>query len=657
MGMALSTKPYAVNADDLLKMTTAQLSKLPELYWDVTFHNGEVLHTTKRRTMYSHMYWRLHALYPGAIVRPTHHVGNGKMRQGMELDLMEVIFWDVWRDHVAHAHVDKYELVWDMAKELYKTHNGVYNFYVTDLGDYLLTGDLGDLVTMMHHPEIKEAKRLVMEEGMEMSDGYDRIIDVMRGDDPALRHNAIGMLARAGLVNLSQIVQLVSMRGRVYSTSGRIYDEPIYESYGGGIKTLAASAMETRQAAFALYMNTEPLQQTEYLNRRMQLHCEIIDRVEGHDCGTTHYADWLMGDHELHQFSGKYHFYDGELRVIRKTDTHLIGKRLKIRTFAHCENHDPTTVCATCLGETSLIMPENTNLGHFLTVYALSLMSQLILSTKHVVASQESLFLDLIDSVNDILKLNPKNKSEVMVKGAGIQRFVIRIKTDEFHGRNRVVNSNVPARNQLASRLSNISQLMIAGADEDGNRFGDWAVIDTSLGGDGSSLSLDVLEVVQDNGWKEVDEYMDVFLDDFKGKSIFVTPKRNESVIDYVNRARHFLFASQSEKSTTGDVITNHHTATEAMAALKDLFDKRMPKANFTTVEIFIRASMTVNGLQDVRLPVGGRTFIPLDARQIIQRRTVSAALAYERQRGPLLEPSAVLNTNRQNHPMDRISG
>ena len=68
------------------------------------------------------------------------------------------------------------------------------------------------------------------------------------------------------------------------------------------------------------------------------------------DCGTKHTVEYYIDDqNELNSLEFKYQLLDdGSLHSIQKTDTHLIGKTIRVRSLLKCASK--YGVCATCFG-------------------------------------------------------------------------------------------------------------------------------------------------------------------------------------------------------------------------------------------------------------------------------------------------------------------
>lgn len=129
------------------------------------------------------------------------------------------------------------------------------------------------------------------------------------------------------------------------------------------------------------------------------------------DCGTYHFVNYEVRTHDhLKLLAGKY-MDDGndDLRMVRTTDTHLIGKKIRVRSSITCccaENE----VCATCIGD---LITYNWDLAEgfatFITEEYSKDIEQNSLSSKH-----------LIHPIPEIIKFNEEFDKWFELRGTEI---------------------------------------------------------------------------------------------------------------------------------------------------------------------------------------------------------------------------------------------
>ena len=111
------------------------------------------------------------------------------------------------------------------------------------------------------------------------------------------------------------------------------------------------------------------------------------------DCGSTQYLSILVtgrsGGHagNFSALQGKYFLVDPQeekLEVLGKEHHHLIGTRIWIRSPCTCKYRSEYRFCAVCYGRMSLSLPPEANIGHWSAVASCEIISQAVMSTKHL---------------------------------------------------------------------------------------------------------------------------------------------------------------------------------------------------------------------------------------------------------------------------------
>jgi hypothetical protein len=116
------------------------------------------------------------------------------------------------------------------------------------------------------------------------------------------------------------------------------------------------------------------------------------------DCGSTHYYKWKVRPGtegtstesprkpDLDLIQGKFYLDEetNTLKAIKKTDTHLIGKTIKLRSpISGCNHTNHYGICEVCYGQLSDNIPPNTNLGQANGTMVCEKSSQGVMSVKH----------------------------------------------------------------------------------------------------------------------------------------------------------------------------------------------------------------------------------------------------------------------------------
>lgn len=646
----MAVKTY--KAMDLLNSDKESMWALPEGPMNIEFSKKDVLKTTKRRTVFSWYLWEVVRQFPALQLTSAHHIGSRMFVKGIEMDLLSTILWDTFDAYVA-IHGDD-SVIWPMSKVIYETTNNLHNVTLTELGSYATTVDLSDINDIITHPKIAKVKQQAADEEMGIEEAHRIIVDIIRSD-PRFRHNGLAAMTRAGLLAENQLVQFIGPRGHVRKTNGDNFKLPIDVGYVDGLSTLYDSATESRSASTSHYMNDRPLQDSEYFNRMMQLFTGIVKEVRVHDCGTKHTIDWLVQEGDVAGLVGKYHMVNGKPVVIKADDQHLVGTNIKLRTITKCESENTSTPCAICLGDVSKVIPPKTNIGHVLTIEPLSAVSQLILSTKHVIASKAAINVDLSGNAGKWLAYAKEDTAHVnLIKKSPTGNYVLKVLQREVSGLNSIQSVDKP-ENLSIEYVSCVKEIALYLADENGNPVGDGQVINTTVAGKGSALSIDVIKAIKEHGVHYSDDFIDIKLMGFTGKRLLSAPRGNEDMVSYLKTIKGFIFGSDKGDRKAGSIL-EHEDCASAIRALKTIFDKKI-RVSFVHVEIFIRSAMTRDWKNnDYTLPRGNEPYSLCPAKRVIANRCVSASLAFQGQEVMLVSPRTYLqNGKRPSFHMDPL--
>lgn len=694
-------KRYHIN--DLIAMNRLDIMKIPKGRIDVEFADG-VKNTTSRRIILSWHFWKLLRTFPVTEPIPSSlMIPPTRLTKGDELKLCERVIWFTHRNSEAYRQelemLDNGQeplerLIWRIAEASYRVINDIHNFTVTDISNYGTTSDLEDLMQICGSPLVIELKEKLRKGEIDFPEANEMVSVYITSDAVELRYNGLAMMARANLLSSKQLYQMVLARGYAESVNGEVFKEPIYNSFTDGMNNLYDSLTESRSAAKSLYMNDNPLKQSEYLNRRLQLLVSTIHSYQGRDCGTRSTLSWLVDKGDHNALMGRFHFVDMQgkpynprpedpyyiedhtrppgMAIVSNTpdmlnkavcklvpyekDESLEGQVIYLRSITLCRNHNPSTVCETCAGHIVKSFVPTTNIGHFLAIGPISQLSQLILSTKHVDTSSGSEYLFLSESARPWLKLDTQNPSKVILKRKspkGNYRLVMAL--DDLPGLNTIRHTDNPEQ-LMAHRLTRVKEIQIGELDANGEVRRGYTGITTVVGGAGAALSVDVISTMKRNGWREKGDTIEVDLMDFNDRPLLITPSRTEDMLTYQKRVKGFLFGSQGRRDAKGDSIVNYRSPEPAVNALYGLLRERIKNVSLLQAEIFVKACMTVRGSAgNYNLPRGGEPFEFMAVHSILMNRSISAALAYESQKAMIKSPSTYINHNRHAHGLDAM--
>lgn len=648
-----------IKARDLLATSTAVLwDTLPKEQLTLVFDNGEEYVCNWKSTIISSYGWDFHREYPNTPLLKKHHVGKlieGKrFTPNTHLELLGNIVWDVYD---AYPTIDRDIL----AKSTYQKTNELYNELSVKLEEYVSSIDILDFIQVLNSPVVEAANDNVKPTAESIDETYSIIKNAL-SQDPVLFNNPLAKAGRAGIVNSGQLMQCVGPRGFITDTNSRQFKTPVLRGYAEGLRLFYDHFIESRSAAKSLEFSKKPLQDTEYFARRLQLLDQIVKRLHHGDCGSTEYLRWTIrgpafnekgreifsGD--LGRLVGKFYLDEEtkQLKAIHKSDKHLIGKTILLRTVLECQHPDPYGICSTCFGELSLSVPANTNIGHMCCTSMTQKSSQSVLSTKHLDTSAviepiviEHHDLKYLQTDNEGMSyfLNEKLKGEISLVISAKEAFNI---------------SDIMEVKVIESlNIAQISQVTQIGFRVTTEKEFEQLAIQVGSERRKTSMTYPFLKYVKENGWHTDDNGNYVINMDKWDRSL---PMLSLPLIHY-SMSEHASDISKLLESTVSE-LEKRDKATSASSILYELYGLVNNKlnVNLAILEVVLYGIM-IQSATDYRyhLPkpntdrgIGVRS-------AIMSYRSLSAAMAYEDHKEILTNPLTFLLTERPDHPLDHL--
>lgn len=401
------TTPVTLNrysANKMLHASTETLVSQLQGRFILVFDDGEV-ETNANETTFSSYAWDLIRLYPDTPLRLKHHVrsviGEGRITADTHRKLLGRAVWDIRRTYMGRPDAPTKET---LARLVTEKNNELYNAMCVSTEEDAASLDYIDAVQIMEHPPVKAVLDSLTPDDESIERAYAALRHAML-KDPALENNAISRLVRSGLIKMDQVLQCLGPRGSITDIGSDIFSQPVMRGYAAGMRDIYSSLVESRSASKSLLFSEGPLQKSEYAARKLQLVGMAVERLYDGDCGSQNYLQWkLKGERrdadgnvymksDLAYMEGVWYLDEetNTLKQLQKTDTHLIGKSLKIRNaVAGCAHKDVHGVCSVCFGGLADSIVEKTNLGHQCCAIYTTKKSQKLLSNKHLETSSKA---------------------------------------------------------------------------------------------------------------------------------------------------------------------------------------------------------------------------------------------------------------------------
>jgi hypothetical protein len=641
-------------ARDLALLPKADLWAIPNGPCAVEFDDG-ILETNVRATIVSAYFWEYYAAYPKAKTRKMHHmncVGLGRQQMlGKEthIEVLSIIQKDVHDDYNGQVNME------DMWKLDYEITNKIYNDFTYRCEAYVTTVSALDFVEIMAHPEINRINRDVQPTHESVDKAQDDIKKILESKTE-LTTNPIALAARAGHASMGQIVQVVGPRGYITDIDSNVFRYPVLRGYAAGIRSLHDALIESRFASKSLYFTKDPLQQSEYFNRKLQLMSETLQTLHRVDCGSDEYLSIRLQGRDLTGFEGKYYITDSGLKELKRSDHHLIGEVVQFRSVLHCKHPDPTGVCSTCLGAISNSTPFNTNVGHMAATTICEKVSQKVLSTKHEDGSSNVLDIELSDYERRYIRAMP---NEHVLKLA--ERLTGRKVTLTIFAPEAAHLSDITQIDDLAGvTLNRISELTQVQFTIDGKNGPDTGDVMVSMDRRKSSMSHHLLTHIKKVGWGLTPQgNYTVDLTDWDASlSLFELPMRHVNMVDFMKRIEAVI---RSTSDTGKRIVRGQKTfkdfnnTKDALMELYSLITDKI-KVNVAHMEVIVMATQIRSAASlDFRIPLNGNKTEFGTYTEKMSYQSLGAQLLYQNHQRIISNVRSYIITDRNDHPLDTL--
>lgn len=656
--MTQHTIDINIDARDVVNMTEDEVFALPNVGINMTFDDGQML-VNRTDTIYSWYLWHVHRTFQDTEILMDHHLAGKTVTPKSHLDILANIRVTAIRKYSIGDFVN----VPGINRTIYEATNNLYNGMTVRLEEYITSISILDFMDIHFHPRVKEINDSLKEKiylsNDDITKGHDDILDILSNDD-TLINNPVARAAKHKLVNPGQIMQCISARGFVTDVDNHRFPHPIRSGYVEGMKSFGEYATESRTATASEFMTATPMQQSEYLNRLLQMSTSVVKRVHPEDCGSKD-STVIVTDtsSKIRDMDGMHYFdNDGVEHVIKPDDKHLVGRALKLRTIFTCKHPDRYGVCASCYGDLAYNLVLTDNAGHTSAVELQSQQTQVLMSFKHLTNSAGSRDFTLSAEAQAYLSRKVLQPNNIYLKAFPNSSVSIVIYIDE--GRNLDDLKHLPDLKSIAPER--IAHLTGIGIMIKRNGVESRELISVKADTRTASFSMDALEYIHKHGWTVNSEGSYVInMDNWEiDKPLLTLPEEQFSTVEYSKTIRKFVKGTsgvKKPKPTDLKTIVQFDNAGQAMSAFHDLVAIKL-SVNFSHLAVILYATTS----QDIE---GGDYNLPFaDSRnggeftrhhEKMKNGNMAAAMAYEEQTSTLFNPRSYLFTKRPTHEFDHI--
>lgn len=630
---------------------------VPVGFHTVVLDDGDELDIHQTQLILSRYAWEFYNYYPDAPIKVECCFKGEVFGPNTLTQIVNATMWVCFDHYQALGTPLDNER---MAKLVTDLCSNAYNDYIVRLDRYPSSSCVLDFMDLFDHPKINNAVFEVMNDPHPTNTKIERLYAIITETTKSpveFPINPIAMAIQSGNTKLDALLQTVGVRGNATDIDSRLFRKTINTGYLYGIRTLEDQMMDSRTSAKALSYSRKPMQDSEYLNRRLQLTNGALFNLHRGSCGTTSYTSFPMSTPEiLRDFEGKFYLdTDGIEKPIRPNDKHLINKVLKIRTLFDCKHPDRYGVCERCYGEQAYSIMPFTNIGHQGTINMQSPIGQLLLSAKHFTSNADASSFGF--SISDLQFVAPtprmSNTFQIASRLSGLN-YKIQVLEKEASGLNslaQIENVNVLS----PTRASELTMMAFIISDEQGNQI-DLHEVTLSTGSTSrkSSFTPEALAYIKQVGWEIADNgTYEINLTAWNTSQPFLfMPLKQFSTPDYMSSIERMV---RGETTREVKALVDYESIPEALMALHNMVSERM-QVNIINLECIILSTMVQSVKdRDFRLPLDKSKGQLAKAKDLIFLRSLAPYMAYETQSAAFFGEESYVITNRPSSPLDDI--
>lgn len=473
-------------------------------------------------------------------------------------------------------------------------------------------------------------------------------------DDPRYAENPLCIAARCGVIKMTQLCMVLGPIGFCTDINSKIIPKPITVGFFRGMNKFDDFLYESRNASIAALFNIIIMPLAEYANRRYQLPCEYVKRIEYGDCHGLSERIFVQDKAHLKSLEG-FTLADErgkKLGYVLSSMKEVIGKHIYVRSPNYCRQQPRDTICSTCAGLLYYSFPRNSVIGHISGTQLGSYTTTVVLQRKHQ---------NLTSQVADIV-IDETYSPFFKVSGHGF-KFSDQLDLKEW---SIVLKAEAAAnlkeiQSEYFDSLNPASTTKIEMIELRRNDGLESVTMPVGFGQRAGFLTKEMLEFYREVGWEFLDgQLYQLKLDGWLNtKPFMAVPQIEFTPPDLITGLTEFIFSGSkddSKKIIKTPLLVNCRNVDEAYTTFYDLTKEHLKGIHGIHLMLIILA-MSAQDAQnyDYRLPYPrekGRT-VKLD--DLMRYRSLSGAMAYEEQNRLFLDPITYLVDRRPSHIYDSI--
>lgn len=380
---------------------------------------------------------------------------NTQVEMPVRMFLLNVIFWEPLMEFdirptvkevykishltntaISKIHTQLYEIFleqrpnlshMDFVTSLFNNIGRLYNFVKLHCGKHLPPIDALGLTKLMDNEPLKKLASVYLDPKLgtkvaevTMKGISKELIDLL--GDAELDENVLYPYIKAGILKSNQIPQMLVAYGTRSDIDDTMRKHIISNSAFSGLDSIKDYATEYLSAKKSIYANSSAIKRSQYHGRKLKLALSTLPRLYPGSCGSERTLEFRIRDDFKHNFIEKIIVDNGEYKILTKDNINeYVEKPVKLVSPFCCNYTDG--VCERCAGygRGRLIKytPPSIHIGLLAATRLASIISQKILSTKHLITTFSTLLtLDTDASkifcvIEDTIMFKPKYRTSL----------------------------------------------------------------------------------------------------------------------------------------------------------------------------------------------------------------------------------------------------
>lgn len=650
------TAMMLLNAREILTISLDDIWNLQKGVYEVQFDDGQTLFMYHSHIQYNRILWEFHKDFPESQILPGHAFIGTDYGPTTHLQILGNIIWDTFDIYLSKGLMLDMDFV---SLRGYQLTNLLYNILTFKLEAYVSSSSLLDYIDIYRDPRIAEHVDKVRNDPFPTPTKIESCSELLAKAVKKKEfqpHNPIVRVVKSGNTKVDSIIQSIGMRGTATDIDSRLFKKPIVNGYLFGLDRPEDQMMDSRTSAKALSYAKKPMQDSEYLNRKLQLLAASISTLHKRvDCGTKNYFETILPtEKHLNDYRGKYYLDEvhGVEKEIMPWDVQLIGKPIKIRRVFSCKVNDRYGVCVKCFGTLGYSIPEGTNVGHQCAINLQSPVGQLLLSAKHFTANGTA----------DNFVFTETEKRYLHIPQATMNAFFVNQRLNDYSYKIRFYEKEsegiASLRNTTSfkgitpTRYSSLTTIKFIIFDEANNPIDMMDVnLTTPSQSRVSSFTVEALEYIIATGWENFEDgTCEVDMSNWnEDKPLLLMPMKQFSTPEFMNSIEKFI------RGDIGNVkpMIKYDTIEEGISAFHDLISDKL-SINISNLEIIMLSCM-ISTEEDFRPPIDKMNGILAKYSDIMFNRSLAPYMAYQTQSKAFRSEKSFIYKKRPPHPLDKL--